>query len=203
MSQSSHGPRTSDTEATTTPDAAIVAATQRWIERAVIGLNLCPFARAPFVQQRIAFRVSHARDAEALTSDLRDELQLLHSTDAQVCETTLLIHPFVLADFADYNDFLGVADRTLRSLGMQGEIQIASFHPHYRFADTAADAIENYSNRSPYPILHLLREASIARASVSMADTDNIYRHNMETLRVLGADGWRALWRDDDSDEKP
>jgi hypothetical protein len=184
----------------TTPrptDAAIIAATQLWIERAVIGLRLCPFAHAPFAQQRIRYRVSHARDAETLAADLRDELQLLRSTDAQVCETLLLIHPFAMTDFSDYNDFLGVADNTLRSLAMQGEIQIASFHPLYRFADTAADAIENYSNRSPYPILHLLREASIARASASMADTDGIYRRNMETLRALGADGWRALWRDE------
>jgi uncharacterized protein len=184
------------------PDAAIVAATQRWIERAVIGLNLCPFARAPFVQQRIAFRVSHARDAQALDVDLRDELQKLRSIDPHACETTLLIHPFAMTDFSDYNDFLGAAESTVRSLGMQGEIQIASFHPHYRFADTAEDAIENYSNRSPYPILHLLREASITQASTSMTDTDDIYRRNMETLRGLGVDGWHALWRDDDGDKK-
>jgi uncharacterized protein len=183
-------------------DAAAIAATQRWIERAVIGLNLCPFARAPFVQQRIVFHVSHATDVGALDADLRDALQMLRSTDAQVCETTLLIHPLVLTDFSDYNDFLGVADNTLRSLGMQGEFQIASFHPHYRFADTDEDAIENFSNRSPYPVLHLLREASIAQAAESMADTDGIYRRNMETLRALGADGWNALWRDDDSNEK-
>jgi hypothetical protein len=182
-------------------DAAIVAATQRWIERAVIGLNLCPFARAPFVQGRIAFRVSHARDAQALDADLRDELQMLRAADARTRETTLLIHPFALTDFSDYNDFLGVAENTLRSLGMQGEFQIASFHPHYRFADSAVDAMENYSNRSPYPILHLLREASIAQASVSIADTDGIYRRNMETLRTLGIDGWRALWRNDDTEE--
>ncbi len=184
------------------PDAAIVAATQRWIERAVIGLNLCPFARAPFVRERIAFRVSHARDAQALDADLRDELRKLRAIDPHACETTLLIHPFVLTDFSDYNDFLGVADNTLRSLRMQGEFQIASFHPQYRFADTAIDAIENYSNRSPYPILHLLREASITQASASMTDTDGIYRRNMETLRKLGIDGWNALWRDDDSDGK-
>jgi hypothetical protein len=183
-------------------DGDIVEATRRWIERAVIGLNLCPFAHAPFAQQRIGLRVSHARDAEALVDDLRDALQALRSADMQVCETILLIHPFVLTDFSDYNDFLGVADNMLRTLGMQGEIQIASFHPHYRFANTAADAIENYSNRSPYPILHLLREASIARASASMADTDGIYRRNMETLRALGAEGWRALWDDKDCDKK-
>lgn len=203
MSPPSQGPRAATTAAAAATDAAIVAATQRWIERAVIGLNLCPFARAPFVQQRIRFRVSHARSTDALAIDLGEELQTLHSTDVQTSETTLLIHPFVLTDFCAYNDFLGVAESTLRSLGMQGEIQIASFHPHYRFADAAADSIENYSNRSPYPILHLLREASIARASASMADTDAIYRRNMETLRGLGADGWRELWRDDGGGADP
>jgi hypothetical protein len=182
----------------TDADAVSVAATQRWIERAVIGLNLCPFARAPFVQQRIRFRVSHARDTDALVIDLRDELQTLQSTDAQICETTLLIHPFVLTDFLDYNDFLDIADGILRSMKMQGELQIASFHPDYRFADTDADAVENCSNRSPYPILHLLREASVTHAAASMADTDNIYRRNIATLRALGIEGWSALWRDND-----
>ena len=182
-------------------DSAVIAATQRWIERAVIGLNLCPFAHAPFARKRIAFSVSHARDADALDADLRDALHTLSATDARVCETTLLIHPFAMTDFSDYNDFLGVAERTVRSLGLQGEIQIASFHPHYRFADVAEDAIENYSNRSPYPILHLLREASITQASTSMTDTDNIYRRNMETLRTLGINGWRALWGNDDNSD--
>ena len=179
-------------------DAVIIAATQRWIERAVIGLNLCPFARAPFIQQRICLRVSQARSTDVLVIDLAHELQTLQSTDAQICETTLLIHPFVLTDFFDYNDFLDVADGILRSLKLQGHTQIASFHPDYRFADTDADAVENCSNRSPYPILHLLREASVTHATESMADTDNIYRRNIETLRALGSDGWRALWRDDE-----
>ena len=179
-------------------DEMIIAATQRWIERAVIGLNLCPFARAPFVQQRIRFRVSQARNADALVIDLREELQALQSTDAQICETTLLIHPFVLRDFSDYNDFLDVADGILRSMKLQGHTQIASFHPDYRFADGDADAVENCSNRSPYPILHLLREASVTHATESTADTDSIYRRNIETLRTLGVEGWSALWRDDE-----
>ena len=179
-------------------DAAIIAATQRWLERAVIGLNLCPFARAPFVQQRIRFRVSLARSTDALVIDLAQELQTLQSIDAQICETTLLIHPFVLTDFSDYNDFLDVADGILRSLHLQGHTQIASFHPDYRFADADADAVENCSNRSPYPILHLLREASVAHAAASMADTDNIYKRNIETLRSLGSNGWRALWLEDE-----
>ena len=178
-------------------EAAVVAATRRWVERAVIGLNLCPFARVPFVQQRLHFRVSHARSEDALLDDLRDELVALHGADPLIRETTLLIHPGVLTEFLDYNDFLDTADAAVLALGLEGELQVASFHPDYRFADTSADAVENCTNRSPYPTLHLLRESSIERALEAMVDTDDIYRRNIETLRHLGADGWRALWRDD------
>jgi uncharacterized protein len=181
----------------TADDASAIAATQRWLERAVIGLNLCPFARAPFAQQRIRLRVSHADSEDELLADLSEELEALHATDASICETTLLIHPYVLTDFLDYNDFLDAADAAVLALGLEGELQVASFHPDYRFADTAEDAIENCTNRSPYPTLHLLREASIERAVESVPDTEDIYRRNIETLRSLGADGWRALWRDD------
>lgn len=176
-------------------DAAIVAATQRWVERAVIGLNLCPFARVPFVQQRVRFQVSHARSEDALLADLYEELKTLHAADPQLCETTLLIHPGVLTDFLDYNDFLDAADAVVLALGLEGELQVASFHPDYRFADSAQDAIENCTNRSPYPTLHLLREASIERAVDAIADSDDIYRRNIETMRRLGIDGWNALWR--------
>ena len=186
------------TDATAATDLEIVRATQHWVEHAVIGLNLCPFARAPYVQQRVHFRVSHARDTEALLDDLRDELVALQAADPQSRETTLLIHPDVLGDFLDYNDFLDLADACVRALGLEGELQIASFHPDYRFAGNADDAIENCSNRSPYPTLHLLREASIASAVAAMADTGDIYRRNLETLRKLGIDGWRALMRGDD-----
>jgi len=177
-------------------DVTIVAATQRWLERAVIGLNLCPFARLPFAQKRVRFRVSHARSVDALLADLYEELKTLHATDPLICETTLLIHPGVLADFLDYNDFLDAADAVVLALGLEGELQVASFHPDYRFADSAEDAIENCTNRSPYPTLHLLREASVERAVASIADSDDIYRRNIETLRRLGIDGWNALWRD-------
>jgi len=177
-------------------DVTIVAATQRWLERAVIGLNLCPFARVPFAQKRVRFRVSHARSVDALLADLYEELKTLHATDPLICETTLLIHPGVLADFLDYNDFLDAADAVVLALGLEGELQVASFHPDYRFADSAEDAIENCTNRSPYPTLHLLREASVERAVASIADSDDIYRRNIETLRRLGIDGWNALWRD-------
>jgi len=176
-------------------EATVLAATRRWVERAVIGLDLCPFARAPFVQERLFFRVSRARSEEALLNDLRDELVALHAADPLVRETTLLIHPGVLTEFLDYNDFLDVADATVLELGFEGELQVASFHPDYRFADTAADAIENCTNRSPYPTLHLLRESSIERAVETIFDTDEIYRRNIETLRRLGSDGWRTLMR--------
>lgn len=178
-------------------DAPYLAATTKWLERAVIGLNLCPFARAPHVQGKLRLRVSHARDTDALLDDLCGELQSLNALSADECETGLLIHPFVLEDFLDYNDFLDVADAALQTLDLEGEWQVASFHPHYQFADSAPDAIENFSNRSPFPTLHLLREASVERAMEQMSDTDQIYRRNIETLQRLGTEGWQALWRDE------
>jgi hypothetical protein len=197
MSNSAAGSDQAVSDETAIAEATVLAATRLWLERAVIGLNLCPFARAPFVQQRLHFRVSHARSEEALLDDLREELLALHSADPLTRETTLLIHPGVLTDFLDYNDFLDAADAAVLALGLEGELQVASFHPDYRFADTAADAIENCTNRSPYPTLHLLRESSIERAVETMVDTDEIYRRNIDTLRRLGVDGWRALMRDD------
>lgn len=179
-------------------DADIIAAMRRWIERAVVGLNLCPFARAPFLHERIRFRVSRAMDTAGLVADLRDELQVLQAADALACETTLLIHPGVLGDFLDFNDFLDDADALLVEMELDGEIQVASFHPDYQFADTDADAVENCTNRAPYPTLHLLRESSIDQAVASGIDTDAIYLRNIETLRSLGNEGWRALWRSDD-----
>jgi hypothetical protein len=177
-------------------DASYLTATARWLERAVIGLNLCPFARAPYVQGKLRVRVSHARDTDALLDDLCGELQSLNALAADECETGLLIHPFVLTDFLDYNDFLDVADAAVQTLQLDGVWQVASFHPDYQFADSEPDAIENFSNRSPYPTLHLLRETSVERAMDSMPDTDSIYRHNIETLRRLGPEGWRKLWVD-------
>ncbi len=177
-------------------DDAVVAATRRWIERVVIGLNLCPFARAPYVQDRLRIQVSGARDGDALADDLRAELAWMRDADATQHETSLLVHPFVLGDFADYNDFLDVADALLVEMELDGEIQVASFHPDYQFADAAPDAIENATNRSPYPTLHLLRESSIDRALESGIDTDAIYERNIHTLRTLGHAGWRALEND-------
>ena len=195
-------PDSSTSPVETNSTTQIVALTQRWIERAVIGLQLCPFARTPYVQKRIRFRVSEACDTDRLLEDLRDELQSLQGTTLETCETTLLIHPHVLDDFFDYNDFVEIANGVVKSLDLEGELQIAGFHPEYQFADTAADAIENFTNRSPYPMLHLLRESSITQAIESMPDTDRIYLRNIDTLRALGHDGWQALWDDKNTSAK-
>lgn len=171
----------------------VVAATRAWLEKAVIGLNLCPFASAAHVGNQIRYAVSDAQTPEALLADLGSELQSLAAADPAEVETTLLIHPRALDDFLDYNDFLDIADAAVEELGLTGTIQVASFHPQYRFADTEPDAIENYSNRSPYPMLHLLREESIERAVAAFPDAGRIPDRNIETLRRLGHDGWRRL----------
>ena len=177
------------------PDALIVAATRVWLERAVIGLHLCPFADAAHRGGRIRYRVSACTTAAALLEDLRVELLWLRSEDPARCETTLLIHPSTLDDFLDYNDFLSECDAVLEELDLLGELQIASFHPRYQFAGTAPEDIENYTNRSPYPMLHLLRESSVERAMEVCPDTTAIYRRNVLTLRTLGIAGWERLWR--------
>jgi hypothetical protein len=166
------------------------------LERSVIGLNLCPFAEAVYSSGRVRFCVSEERSAAALLGELRVELQSLNAADPRDLETTLLIHPWVLTDFIEYNDFLEACDATLVDLDLEGEIQVASFHPQYRFAGTESEDIENYTNRSPHPMLHLLRESSIERAVGSVPDTDEIYRKNIRTLRGLGHAGWQRLWRD-------
>jgi hypothetical protein len=172
----------------------IVAGTRRWLERAVIGLNLCPFAKAVHVKQQVRYVVSEATDEEALLADLLHELRLLADSDADRIETTLLIHPRVLGDFLDYNEFLDVADAAVSELDLDGVLQVASFHPHYQFADSEPDDIENFSNRAPYPTLHLLREESVERAVAAFPDAANVYERNIDTLRKLGHEGWRALW---------
>jgi hypothetical protein len=166
------------------------------LERSVIGLNLCPFAESVYRGNRVRFRVSPETSAAGLLNQLRAELIDLHAADPSDCETTLLIHPGVLTDFVEYNDFLDVCEAAVAELGLEGELQIASFHPRYQFEGTQAEDIENYTNRSPYPMLHLLREASIERAIAAVPDTDEIYRRNIRTLRKLGHAGWQRLWRD-------
>jgi uncharacterized protein len=180
----------------------IIHATRRWIERAVIGLSLCPFTRSVYIAERIRFRVSERRSAAGLLDDLREDLQYLNQTESARCETTLLIHPWVLNDFIEFNDFLPVCEQAVADMDLEGEIQVASFHPQYQFAGTQPQDIENYTNRSPYPTLHLLRESSVERALAGFGDPDSIYENNIVTLRRLGVAGWNALWRDasDDAD---
>ena len=174
----------------------IIAATCRWLERSVIGLNLCPFAEGVYRGGRLRIRVSEQGSASGLLEELREELRGLHAADPLHCETTLLVHPWVLTDFIEYNDFLDACEASIVDLGLEGEVQVASFHPRYQFAGTQPEDIENYTNRSPYPMLHLLREASIDRAVAAVPDTDEIYRRNIRTLRELGDAGWQRLWRD-------
>jgi hypothetical protein len=174
-------------------DDQIIAATRNWLEKAVIGLNLCPFAKAVHVKQQVRYVVSNATTPEALLETLMDELQLLSDTDPETTDTTLLIHPFVLNDFLDYNEFLDVADAAVEDMQLDGELQVASFHPDYQFADSDVNDIANYSNRSPYPILHLLREESITRAVEAFPEAEAIFDKNIETLEKLGHDGWDKL----------
>jgi len=173
--------------------ATVIAETRDWIEKAVIGLNLCPFAKAAYANGLIRYCVSEAQSKDALLVDLSRELRALQAADPQTCETTLLIHPSALAAFLEYNDFLDAAEAMVEALGLTGELQLASFHPRYQFAGSGPDDIENYTNRSPYPMLHLLRESSVARATLAAADVAAIPARNMETLRRLGLEGWRRL----------
>jgi hypothetical protein len=173
-----------------------IAATRRWLERAVIGLNLCPFAKAVYVKQQVRWVLSDATTPEALLEQLAEELVYLRDADPEQTDTTLIVHPDVLTDFLDYNDFLDNADAAVEALDLQGVLQVASFHPDYRFAGTADDDIGNYSNRSPYPTLHLLREASIDRAVEVFPDPDVIVERNLRTLDELGTEGWRKLFSD-------
>jgi len=174
-------------------DEEILVATRHWLEKAVIGLDLCPFAKAVYVKDQIRYAVSRAQSHEALLDDLRTELQALVATDPKETDTTLLIHPRALGDFLEYNEFLSFADAVVMELGLEGVVQIASFHPHYQFAGSAPDDVANYTNRSPYPMLHLLREASVDRAVAAFPEAAEIYEKNIATLRRLGREGWRRL----------
>ena len=170
-----------------------VATTRRWLERAVIGLNLCPFAKAVLAKEQVRFVLSDATTPEALLEELGEELLRLRDTPAEQLDTTLLIHPQVLGDFLDYNDFLDDADALVEALALGGVLQVASFHPDYQFAESMPDDVENFTNRAPYPILHLLREDSVARAVAAFPDPDAIVERNIETLRRTGVDGWKKL----------
>ena len=173
-----------------------ITATRTWLERAVIGLNLCPFAKAVHAHNRVRYCVSGAHSTAELLDDLVSELRTLKASDPDECETTLLIHPYVLTEFIEYNHFLRAAEARVAKLGFAAEFQIASFHPQYQFGDAGPEDIENYTNRSPYPTLHLLRESSIERAVAAFPDAADIYEKNIETLRRLGHAGWERLWID-------
>ncbi len=185
----------------------MVQDTLRWLERAVIGLNLCPFAKSVHVKGQVHCAVSGAADLEALRDDLLNELHSLVALEPSVRDTTVLVVQNLLQDFYDYNDFLNVADDCLLALDLEGVIQIASFHPHYQFAGTDEDDITNFTNRSPYPTLHLIREASIDRAVAAFPNAEDIFETNMTTMNQLGLQGWQDLnvgpsLAQNDTDEK-
>ena len=173
--------------------AEVEARTLRWLRDAVIGLNLCPFAKAVYVKDQVRIVVSDASTERALLEQLGEELALLRDTPAEQVDTTLLVHPQVLGDFLDYNDFLDTADALVEALQLEGVLQVASFHPDYQFAGTAPDDAENLTNRAPYPCLHLLREDSVARAVAAYPEPDSIIERNIKTMQALGAEGFAAL----------
>lgn len=173
-------------------------ATRAWLRDAVVGLDLCPFAKAPLSRGQVRIAVCEADDPRRLLEHLARELDELAAAEPAQRETTLLVHPNTLQDFDDFNDFLDAAEALLAERGHEGVLQIASFHPGYRFAGTEADDLQNATNRSPYPVLHLLREASVARAVAAFPDAARIYETNIATLEALGEAGWEALaarWR--------
>ena len=174
-------------------DEQVLADTRRWIERAVIGLNLCPFAKAVYVKDQVRLVVSRARHLDGFLDDLDRELELLKSTPAEVVDTTLLIHPTLFPDFLVFNDLLDVVDEVLEEHELDGVLQVAPFHPDFQFEGTEPDDVTNATNRAPYPTLHLLREDSVERATASGDSAETIVARNLDTLRRLGADGWRAL----------
>ncbi len=182
------------------PREEILRTTRHWLTRAVIGLNLCPFAKSVHVKNQIAYAISDATDLTGVLADLETQLQTLAAADPAEIDTTLLIVPYALADFIDFNDCLHFADQLLRQLKLEGELQIASFHPHYQFEGNEPDDIENYTNRAPWPILHLLREASIERAVEAFPDAAQIFERNEATMRRLGPDGLRD-WMSRPDDE--
>ncbi len=171
----------------------VVADTRRWLERAVIGLNLCPFAKSVHVKGQVHYAVSAATDGRGLRDDLLRELRDLAAINPEVRDTTLLVVPDAFPDFLDFNDFLGEADAALEELDLEGILQIAPFHPRFVFAGTLDDDITNCTNRTPYPTLHLIREASIDRAVQAFPEAEAIFEVNMATMEQLGPEGWAAL----------
>jgi hypothetical protein len=177
----------------TVPDAQVIEDTRRWVQRAVIGLNLCPFAKAVEVKQQVRYVVSPASGAKAFLADLKRELLALVAADPLQLDTILLMAPQGFAEFLEFNELLERADKLLLDLELDGVLQIASLHPHYQFADTEADDITNFTNRAPYPTLHLLREDSVDRAVAAFPNPEAIFETNMQTMQRLGPQGWAAL----------
>lgn len=178
----------------TTPDSATVTDhTRQWLEKAVIGLNLCPFAKAPHVKNLVRISVSQARHLDGFLEDLDRELQLLGDTPADELETTLLVHPALFPDFDTFNQMLDIADAAVVDNGLEGIVQIAPFHPDFQFEGTDSDDIGNYTNRSPYPTLHLIREDSIAKAAQAFPDASAIFERNIALLEKMGHEGWDKL----------
>ena len=176
-----------------TTEEHVLTQTRHWLEKAVIGLNLCPFAKAVYVKNQVRLVVSKARHADDLLEELDRELDLLVATPASEIDTTLLIHPTLFEDFLDFNDFLEVAEGVVDEHGLEGVIQLASFHPQFQFDGTQLDDISNYTNRAPFAILHLLREESVDRAVEALPQADDIFEVNIATLEKLGHSGWKAL----------
>ena len=176
-------------------DLAIIESTRQWIANVVIGLNLCPFAQRVFAAEKIRYVVSPATNETGLLGDLKRELKYLAATSSESVETTLLIHPHVLDNFLDFNNFLELAEALIESLDLEGAIQLASFHPRYQFAESSPEDVENFTNRSPYPMLHLLREASITAVADDPESLNDIPVRNIEILRRLGKDGIDVLLR--------
>lgn len=174
-------------------DEQVLADMRRWIEKAVIGLNLCPFAKSVYVKNQVRIVVSHARNLDAFLDDLDRELDLLQSTPAEQIDTTLLVHPTLFPDFFVFNDFMGVVDEVVEEHELEGVIQVAHFHPAFVFEGVAEDNVTNATNRAPYATLHLLREESVERAVSSGDSAETIVERNLNTLRQLGAEGWAAL----------
>lgn len=167
--------------------------TADWLEHFVIGLNLCPFAKKPFTTDKIIYRVETTTSIEKLKETLLTELLILNNTPATEISTTLIIHPNILIDFLDYNDFLEVANEILALVDMVGLVQIASFHPNYQFAGTSTNDITNYTNRSPFPMLHLLRESEVEKAIENYPQPEEIPNRNMEQLTALQLQGWEEI----------
>lgn len=174
-------------------DDDVLAATRRWLEEAVIGLNLCPFAKSVYVKNQVRIVVSRARHIDAFLDDLDRELDLLKTTPSEEVETTLLVHPTLFPDFLVFNDFLNVADEVLVEHELEGVVQIAPFHPDFVFDGEPEGDMSHYTNRSPYPTLHLIREEGLGKAIDSYGDTDEIYERNIDVLRKLGPAGWQRL----------